>query len=163
MNVEIKFLLLLAVLMAATVLNAQHTTRKRLRENPEKVCGQKAVVDTLVDISSEELRLAGFDKPLRSNVETLFVTNNLACRVIGLNLTIDYVDTSGRMLHSRQVAVVTDIPPGHTRQVSFPTWDRQQSFYYWRSRKPERADGTPFDVAINLDCALTPSAPTIND
>lgn len=84
----------------------------------------------------------------------MFVTNHTGRQIDGVTFTIDYFDLSGRKLHSRTLTVRTTIPAGETRQVSFRTWDRQQSFYYRLSSKPRRADGTPFEVAVKIRSAI---------
>lgn len=105
-----------------------------------------AARDTL-RVHTGAVTLAGYEKPLRSSTETLLVTSLLDSATIEeLNLRLDYTDMQGRMLHSREVTLTTDIPPGETRQCAFPAWDRQHTYYYRLNQAPKRAQGTPFDV-----------------
>ncbi|MBD5422668.1 MAG: hypothetical protein HDR49_06550 [Bacteroides sp.] len=148
--------MLLALLIAQALTPAvfgQRTTRRGL--GSAKGISQQIAADTIsLDADSSMLTVAGFDKPLRSGVETMFVTNHTGRQIDGVTFTIDYFDLSGRKLHSRTLTVRATIPAGETRQVSFRTWDRQQSFYYRLSSKPRRADGTPFEVAVKIRSAI---------
>lgn len=104
-----------------------------------------------------ELRLSGFDKPLRSRTETFFVTNSLAdttATVVSLTVRLDYSAMDGRQLHSAERTVRCHIPPGQTRRVEVPSWDRQQTFYYHRNSPPPRAQGTPFKVSSTVVSAV---------
>lgn len=90
-------------------------------------------------------RIAGYDKPVNANRESMFVTNLTADTITAIAFDISYFDTSRRLLHRRQQSVDCDIPAGETRMVSFPSWDRQHSFYYIKSAKPRR-QATPYDI-----------------
>lgn len=94
--------------------------------------------------------LSGYDKPLRSRRESLFVTNRSARTLSGLEIEIAYSDMSGRSLHRRPVTVAVDLPPGETKRVEFGSWDSQQSFYYHRSPRPSKAQATPYDVKCRI-------------
>ena len=113
--------MLLALLIAQALTPAifgQRTTRRGL--GSAKGISQPIAADTIsLDADSSLLTVAGFDKPLRSRVETMFVTNHTGRQIDGVTFTIDYFDLSGRKLHSRTLTVRTTIPAGETRQVSF--------------------------------------------
>lgn len=99
--------------------------------------------------------LSGFDKPLTSVYETLFATNRLDRGIDCIYLSLEYFDSSGRLLHGRKCRVTTEIPVGETRQLSLRSWDRQGSFYYHRSRRP-RTSAAAFSVSCRVDSvALT--------
>ncbi len=109
--------------------------------------------DTVV-CGKEDIVLRGFHKPLRSRRESMFATNNTTRHVAALIINMTYTDTKGRTLHSQRRTVKVDLPGGETRRLDFPSWDRQQVFYYCRSAEPPRADGTPFDVRCRVDSLI---------
>lgn len=112
-------------------------------------------VDTIA-AGDSTLRLAGYDKPLRSRHESLLITSLVDDTVVGATFTITYLDLQGRTLHERDVTVNALVPPGETRLVDFPSWDRQQAFYYHRGPKPRSAAVTPYDVSIRMRALLKP-------
>lgn len=131
---------------SAISLSAQRTTRKNLRPLPAAAQTENTGFDTIVNINPDDILLTGYDKPLRSNKETIFVTNHTDRRILSITLRIDYSDMKGRQLHSRETTVNCDIPPHQTRQLTFRSWDAQQSFVYHRSQRPRRADFSPYDI-----------------
>lgn len=151
-----KILILALASMAALAPLAQRTTRTT-RTNLRKAADVSApatqpVPDTVVAPADHTVDVNGYDKPLRSRRETFFVTNNDTRAVQALAFTIEYLDESGRQLHSASHHVEVDIPAAETRQVSVRSWDTQQSFYYRRSTAPARVEqATPYDVKIAVD------------
>ncbi|MBD5220244.1 MAG: hypothetical protein HDS72_08470 [Bacteroidales bacterium] len=151
---------LLAVLISLGAM-AQNTTRRNLQPAPAQAATQSSqaagpTYDTIAAPRAHLLDINGYDKPLRSRRETFFVTNNTTAPVASIAFTINYLDTSGRQLHSASQRVGVDIPAGETRQVSLRSWDEQQAFYYTRSAVPTRAaQATPYDVTITVDTIFT--------
>lgn len=94
------------------------------------------------------IRFSGFDKPAYSRNESFFITNNSHDPLCRLELSVTYLLSDGRMLHERVIPVECDIPPGHTRNVTVPAWDRQGTFRYCRSKAPARGGAIPFDVSF---------------
>lgn len=140
-----------AVALTATSAKKQRTTRGSLRaDNVETSVSP----DSLIPLRSTDISLAGYDKPLRTRRETIFATNTSpdSLSVKSIKLTITYRDSRGRQLHRRSVWIEAEIPPGQTRQLSFPSWDKQQSFYYRLSRQPHSA-ATPYDITAVADSA----------
>ena len=106
----------------------------------------------------EAVTLSGYEKTLRSRIETLYAANSLENDTIfSLSVEIEYLDMRGRQLHRRIVEIACEIPPGQRRQLSFTSWDRQFVMYYHLSA-PTRtsAQATPYDVK------LTPRTVTIS-
>lgn len=103
-----------------------------------------AAADSLVSFS-------GYDKPLRTTRETLFITNTISRRLLRVAFTIAYYDLPGRLIHKQSHNVAADVPAGESRRLTFPSWDRQQSFYYHRSRKPKVSGATPYGIAVKTD------------
>ena len=128
------------------------TTRKHLKVNEAQVAeaATDSKQDTLRDNTLQKVRLSGFDKPLKSKREMLFVTNNTEYELKGVILECRYYDMSGRQLHQRTITSKCNIPAGATCQVGFKSWDTQESFYYHRSAKPRKASGTPFEVKVRV-------------
>lgn len=144
------FLAILAVILLPLPGQAQkrHKTTRPRAELRETVAGNPR--DTLPAIGLDSLILAGYDKPLRSRRETMFVTNRTGRRLTRLFLSIRYCDTSGRQLHQRIVETGVDIPSGETRMISFPSWDRQLTFVYIHSEQPVRSRATPYDIKVTV-------------
>ncbi|MCM1348317.1 MAG: hypothetical protein NC338_02810 [Firmicutes bacterium] len=153
-----KTLCIIIAIALATIACAQRTTRKGLRVSPGAVThiSETSHNDTLRDETCRKVRLAGFDKPLRSNHETLFATNNTTRHISAMVIDCEYTDMQDRQLHRRTLTVECDIPPGQTRQLRFKSWDTQQSFHYFRSSKPKKATSTPFRVSCTVTAIITP-------
>lgn len=150
-----RILILAAAAMLLLPLSAQRTSRKGLKtavEAQQATSAATADIDTIVAPTPHTVDINGYDKPLRSRRESFFATNNAKQTVCGIAITINYYDSDRRQLHQAKRNIVSDIPAGETRQLSFPSWDSQQSFYYVRSAVPRRAEqATPYDVAIAID------------
>ena len=114
------------------------TTRPRLERLAIATDSVKAPVDSVGIAALDSLHLSGYDKPLRSRSESVFVTNGSSRRLTRLTLSIAYYDMTGRELHKVEVEKGVDIPPGATRQVVFASWDRQLTFVYHRSERSNR-------------------------
>lgn len=112
--------------------------------------------DTLRTPSREEIQLSGYDKPLRTNRETILVTNSTPRPVDGVSVTIKYTDMQGRQLHERTDTLHTDIPSGETRMLHLRTWDTQHSYYYHRGQQPRTANVTPYDIIARINFILHP-------
>lgn len=146
------------IALTAASAKKQRTTRGSLRaDNVERSVSP----DSLIPLRYADISLAGYDKPLRARRETIFATNTSpdSLSVKSIKLTITYSDSRGRQLHRRSVWIEAEIPPGQTRQLSFPSWDSQQSFYYRLSRQP-RSVATPYDITAVADsAAITATSP----
>lgn len=115
--------------------------------------------DTVAAPEAGTVKLSGYDKTLRANRESFFVTNALpdSSTIIALDLTFDYCDMSGRQLHKVTRTVRCDIPFGETRNLSVASWDKQHTFYYYLSPAPARSAGTPFRVTSTVERVVTVS------
>lgn len=155
-------LAMLLAALCALAAPAQRTTRTGLRLDPARLAVSQAV-DTLAAIGPDSaatcLKLNGFEKTLRSRQESVHATNLLAAdTIVSLEIRIDYLDLKGRQLHSRTVSVDCEIPPGQTRLLTFPSWDRQQVWHYRLSKPPRSgAQATPFDVKLTPRLIMTRS------
>lgn len=128
-----------AVIAAVAVLPAViYAARPVVTTRPGRtlvggVVPQTALYDT---IPTPDVRLSGYDKPVRTDRETIHVTNNTGRNILELTFDITYYDMQGRMLHNTTVTVSCDIAAGDTQMLTWPTWDRQYSFCYEQSRRP---------------------------
>ncbi len=116
----------------------------------------KQKFDTVRSISRDDVKLSGYDKPLRTNRETILVTNSTADTLSGLSITIKYSDMQGRQLHERTDTLPAVIPPGETRMLRLSTWDTQHSYYYHRGQQPRTANVTPYDIIARINFILRP-------
>lgn len=143
---------LAGLLCAPVIIEAKKrvTTRPRL----ERIVSEKVdTADTLAAVALDSIMLSGYDKPLRSRRESVFVTNNTSVRLTRLTLSIDYYDMEGRQLHHADVETGVDIPRGETRQVTFPSWDRQLTFVYHRSEKSRNARAVVYNIKASVVAA----------
>lgn len=121
------------------------TTRKKLVKSEQEV----TVVADSTTVSPDSITIADYDKPLRSNYETFFVTNRHSRTIVRITIDIDYIDMNGSQLHSRSVTVECEIPPGATRQLHTRAWDRQKAFYHHTTRsKPRSPHARPYKVVV---------------
>ena len=135
----------LSLMLSVTqTAHADRTLRGKLRPDKGML---RANADSL-------LVIAGYDKPLNSRTESLFITNRLDRELTEVTLRLSYSDAKGRMLHEATRKLRVIIPSGATRRVEFPSWDRQQTFYYLHGRKPRTANVSPFDVACKVESAV---------
>lgn len=121
------------------------TTRKKLVKAEQDV----TAVTESTTLSPDSITIADYDKPLRSNYETIFVTNRHQRKLVQITINIDYIDMNGSQLHSRSVTVECEIPPGATRQLHTRAWDRQKAFYHHTTRsKPRSPHARPYKVVV---------------
>lgn len=127
------------------------TTRKKLVKAEQDV----TAVTESTTLSPDSITIADYDKPLRSNYETIFVTNRHQRKLVQITINIDYIDMNGSQLHCRSVTVECDIPPGTTRQLQMRAWDRQKAFYHHTTRsKPRSPHARPYKVVVTPVSAL---------
>ena len=143
LRVIVTSLLVLAVTSVAAP--DTRTTRKKLVKSDQEV----TVVADSTTVSPDSITIADYDKPLRSNYETFFVTNRHSRTIVRITIDIDYIDMNGSQLHSRSVTVECEIPPGATRQLHTRAWDRQKAFYHHTTRsKPRSPHARPYKVVV---------------
>ncbi len=143
LRVIVTSLLVLAVTSVAAP--DTRTTRKKLVKSEQEV----TVVADSTTVSPDSITIADYDKPLRSNYETFFVTNRHSRTIVRITIDIDYFDMNGSQLHSRSVTVECEIPPGATRQLHTRAWDRQKAFYHHTTRsKPRSPHARPYKVVV---------------
>ena len=131
-----------------TAARRQRTTRQGLKE---RIHFGYATDDTLALTSDSLIIFSGYDKTLRSHSETVFAFNNSTDTITAMTLSVTYTDIQDRQLHTRRVTVRQTIPPGERRMLTYPSWDRQNSYYYYRS-EPGRVRYqavTPYKINIS--------------
>lgn len=168
-HIKLSLLTAIIILLTAPAVNGEKTLRGKLRPNPEMVTNKggkvdrQAVFDTVRVTSQTDIRLSGYDKPLNSRKESLFVTNHLSRDITAIELRLNYTDMSDRQLHETTRIIRADIPAGATRRVDFQSWDKQNSFYYHRSRQPRSTNVTPFKVSCTVTAYVWMPTDSIHD
>lgn len=153
------YIIAAALLTATMAMTAGASPRKRTTTRPRLeriVSAAPTGADTVAPALLDSIAISGYDKPLRSRRESIFVTNRTGRHLSAITVAIDYLDMQGRMLHHADIPLVIDTPPGETRQVTFPSWDRQLSFVYHRSDRSYNRRGTPYTVTVSIISALSP-------
>lgn len=155
-----KIRLTIALLAVCAVLPL---AARQLRTGPSRLIPETeieeessaAVFDTIA-CPAGAIVCSGYDKPNRATKETLFVTNLTpdSIDVCGLILTFDYSDMNGRQLHQAHHCVRVNLPAGETRAIAVPSWDKNNSFHYFRSTAPQRKASTPYKVSAKVDSLL---------
>lgn len=146
---------ILMLTLAASCLIVSADT-KTTRRNLKAATAATAAVDTsLMTEATDSLSISGYDKPLRSTQETLFVTNRCRSAINMVSITITYTSVNGEMLHRRNVNLPCSIPAGETRQLAFRSWDRQQAYYHHATRViPRSQKAIPYRTEITLNGAI---------
>lgn len=154
----ILFLFLLIAASSHVITRADDTRRgKRLKLSADTrnvlngITPPTIVADTLWQPSRDSIQVSGYDKPLRTSRETFLLTNATSRTLLGVAITVSYLDMQGRPLHERTDTLSTSIPSGDTRMLHIYTWDSQHSYYYHRGKKPHTANVTPYDVRFHVD------------
>lgn len=145
-------LITLAFAIAMFNCMAQRTTRKNLNVKP--TADTTIMCDTLTNTLTDILIISGYDKPLTSHYETFFATNKGSTTITTINIKFNYFDNQNRQLHSATRNISCLIPPGETRLISISSWDKQKSFYYFRSAKPRR-QATSYSVTHSINYIIT--------
>lgn len=127
------------------------TTRKHLKAN-QHILATPDPDTTAVRLVNPtgKIRYCGYEKPLRSTKETIFIQNLTDSTICSVSFTIEYLDNSGRKIHQRKLRQDPMIPPRQTRRLDIPSWDTQKTYYYLRGDKP-RKTATPYDIRITSD------------
>lgn len=143
-RIALILILLLPLLSAA---RKHHTGPGRLDApaSPEDV---RDTVRTHLD----SIAFSGYDKPNQAVREAFFVTNRHpdSITLSELCVTFTYFDMQGRMLHEAAHTVKCQIPPGATRRLEVPSWDRTNAFHYFLSPAPPRRQSSPYRVSSTL-------------
>lgn len=159
-----KHFFLLIIALTVTVAASAQNYRRPTPNKPSRHTAAAQVVeiqcDTVVAPPADSVVVTGFDKQLRSKRETMFVSNHTARPITSITLRIDYFDMAGHMLHSATHSTSVDLPPGQTRQIELPAFDRTDRFYYHLSPAPTRVQqATPFTVTVTVLLITHPSNP----
>ncbi len=148
-----RLLFILILLGAVITCSARKNSTRRPAPVAETAVSTPILPDT---ITAPQITLAGYDKPVDATRETILATNDTERTIIAITLTIKYFDHSGNLIHT---ATVNDIPtcitPGETMLVSWPTWDKNRTYYYAHSRQPSaRRHAHPYTIAAQVTSAL---------
>lgn len=138
---------LLTVILALMALSAtgQRLTRPKAKVKTVEAVQSAPAIDTL---PAENVRITGYDKPLRSRRESMIVTNCGKEPFDSVRLTMTYTDDRGTLLNTRTITVAAHLHPGQAKSVSIRSWDVNNSYYYFLT-PPTRAAGTPFRLSVS--------------
>lgn len=163
MKTRILILLIISIVSGLSDCDARsrRTTRSNVGKRSLRISGAAPACDTIVMPDTSMIRLYGYDKPLRSSRETVFITNLTDRDINSLSLTTQYIDSKGRQFHEVTRRIDVDIPAGSTRKTDYPSWDKQQSFYYIGSKR-SRSAGVPYHVCQSVDTVFV-DAPQATD
>lgn len=142
-------LILILCVFAGLAVGAR--TLPRLKRVPQTVSVE--VFDTIDAPRPDAVRFSGYEKTNPSNKETFFVTNNLCgdSTIVAFEVTVTYLDSSGRQLHERTETIRCLLPAGETRAVALPSWDSNHAFHYYLSTPPRSRRSSPFSVRSRLN------------
>lgn len=126
-----------------------NSLRGKLQLKPSEVT--KAVEADTVYENFTEIKIAGFEKAQNSSTESFFIINNSDNYIIGINLSVEYINRKGEQLHLNTVTLDCDIPSGQTRSVQMKSWDRQHLWYYVNTQGRHNEYCNPFDVRIRIN------------
>ena len=141
----------MAMMSGAVAQNYTRPVPGKVQRSQRKTVSAEIVYDTVSAPAADSIPLAGVEKPLRSVRERLFVTNNTSRPIVGVTIEVTYFDMHGNMMHKVDRDISVTLPAGETRRVEFPSFDRQQLFYYHLSPLPRGAvQATPFEVSVKV-------------
>lgn len=156
-NVMRHLLLLVAALIPfLSVADRKNSIGRKLKPSVSLTAGMPVCAEPFDTVAADNtmVRFSGYEKTLRSNRETVFITNLLdSCEIAAVYFTITYFDSSGRLLHKSPRRHRVIVPPGETRRADLPSWDRQFTFYYAGSPAP-RVSAIPYTITIRPDTLL---------
>lgn len=150
---KIIFILLMAVLGSLSLEGKKITTHHKVSKSKQT---EDISNNRKNDVSEEEfetisnlLAFYAYDKKASSSKETFFVENKSEIPISHLKLEISYFNTSGKLIHKREVTLSDKFPGEETRKVDIPSWDLQKSFHYIKSA-PSAKGSTPYTVKFKI-------------
>ncbi len=141
----------LLLLCVVTLLTAAAQTTRRRNLRPRRIAPTEAHRPDTITADSASFLVFGYEKTLRSSAESFFITNHTSDTVTTLIGQIEYLTTAGRQIHRRPFTSPVDLPPGQTRQITLPAWDKQKVWYYHLSPTPRTGTrATPFTIHLSI-------------
>ena len=127
--------------------------RVKVRHAPVVAEAEPAFADIPRQVTDADtltmIRIFGYDKPLSSDRESMFLTSGIDSDTIcGIELRIDYLTTAGVCLHTRTLKLPCEVPGGQTRRLVFKSWDETNTFYYFCTPPRTRKQVTPYTVKV---------------
>lgn len=144
--------LILFMLLGVATVDAQRTTRHRLKvETSEPVDTLSQLFEELdtLRLPGDLVSVSGYEKPLMSRRESFHLTNASEYDIVELTAVISYLDFQDKELHKREVNIIADVPAGSTRLLTFPSWDTQNMFYFDGGPVPRR-QAYPYHIALTI-------------
>ena len=94
-----------------------------------------------------KVSFAGYEKEAASSKESFLMINPSSYNITAFEVKINYYDLQGRMLHSRIVKEICDLPAGETRRFDIKSWDTQHTYYYHLGNEPKKVS-IPYKVSF---------------
>ena len=149
-------LIIIAAVMTIFSLSARQNRYTRPYPVAQDAPADTTAVDT---IAAPQIALAGYDKPVDASRETIIATNNTGRDIIAVTLSIHYLDHAGNVIHSATVDIPTFMSPGETMMLSWPSWDKNRTYYYAHGRQPSvRRHAHPYTVRAEAVKAVAAGA-----
>lgn len=143
------FIILSAVI--ALLASAKTNTTRPVAGISEKTLLMKTInAENDTASFADKIILSGYKKTVNDAFESFFVDNQTPFLISHLTLKFQYTNAlTGQIIKEATYEVQCDIPSGQMRQLSIRTFDKQHSFYYANSRKPNRP-ATPYSISYKL-------------
>lgn len=93
----------------------------------------------------DSISFTGYDKTVQSKKESFLIVNRSNAEIKKIGIRITYLDMKDRMLHSQDATVTCTVPSGETRKGDIPSWDIQNTYFYYLGPEPRRV-ATPYKV-----------------
>lgn len=146
------------ILLIGTIfITLSGAARQNRYKRPDPVATASEVNITRRDtIVEPQITLAGYDKPVDASRETIIATNNTDSNIIAITLTIKYIDHGGNLIHTATVDIPTYISPGESALLTWPSWDKNRTYYYAHGRVPSvRRLAHPYTIQARAIKAVT--------
>ena len=141
----------ICLLIAVLALCVASTPAKGIKLKPAADSHADGAATQLMECTGDTIasliEISGYDKPLTSRKESLFLRNGLGRDIAAVTLNIIYMQPDGTELHRREITLTHHIESGARRMIVFPSWDRQCSFRYAGSR-PSKREHAVYTVSI---------------
>ena len=141
-----------------TSLKIDKEMKGKMKSHDQVIFGREVILDNNTSNlnkedftkEGEDLKkciFSGYEKESNSNLETVLLTNPTEYLIKGFKVMIEYLDMQGRMLHSRELTQICDVPSEETRKFDVKSWDTQHTYYYHLGNSPKKV-ATPYNVSF---------------
>lgn len=143
----LKIAFIITAILISFTATAQHTTRGRLKR-PVRTESYDTIKVTVDNCADSLIHITGYEKPLLSSRETIFMRNYGQSFLESVQLEITYKTIDSKEMHKRTIMLSAQIPPGERRMLTFKSWDINRLFYYHLNVPNTSKQATPYTVTI---------------